>query len=618
MLDERLRVRVELELELEPTRRNAAIALAAVVGVLLVASAAVAVAFDEPRVEGTESQFETVGQDESTVDTRIVLRNPNDVAVPGGVDLDYTVFLNDVAVARGTEEDVEVDPGRNTVETTATFDNTKIPAWWVTHINDGERSVMATEADVGVAGLPVGPTLSVERREIETDLLGPLAEDNESRVAVGETDLLIVGNQTGRWGEADDERTPLVVSSEMENVHDRPVEIDGTEYEIRMNGVVVGAGETDDGITIQPGESVTYDVEAAIDTPRMQRWWVSHLRNDESTEFHIEMYAVAEVDGERKRLPLAIFDQQAAFETDFLDSGKTSVRPVDGETGSNETFRRPTVERSESEWGEVRDEETDVVTTVDLRNPNDETYTELLSLVVDQRTTIAGVTVVDDTDRVRDLPQGSGEVEVVTRKPHSVVPEWWAAHLRNGERSESRTELDAEADVAVTRLPVDIEDRTSTVETDTLGDLDDDSTRTVTSDGRTVLTVHSTSAEYVDPMPGEATLVVRADLENENFLEPVTIRAVDYRVDINDVTLADDRAPENHTLQPGERRTVEFTLTLNNSRMAAWWPTHVRRGERSVINRSATATVETGDDAERTELGFLSGNRTVETDVLAD
>ena len=604
-------------MELEPTRRNAAIALAVVVGALLVASVVVAVTFEGPRVEGTESEFATVEQNESTIDTRIVLWNPNGVAVPGGVGLDYTVFLNDVAVAHGTERNVGIGPGRDAIETTATFDNRRIPAWWITHINNDERSVMSTEADVGLAGLPIGPTLSVERREIETDLLGPLATENASRIAVGETDLLVVGNQTGRWGEADDERTPLVVSSGMENVHDRPVEIAGTEYEIRMNGVVVGAGETDDGITLQPGESATYDVEAAIDTPRMQRWWVTHLRNNESTDLRVEVYAVAEVDGERKRLPLTIYERRAAFETDFLDTGRTSVRPVEG-GGSNETFEQVTVEGSGSEWGEVRDEETDVVTTVDLRNPNQERYADLLSLVVDQRTTIAGVTAIDDTDRVRDVPVGAGQVEFVTQKPHSVVPEWWAAHLENGERSESRTELDAEADVAVTRLPVDIEDRTSTVETDTLGDLDDDSTRTVTSDGQTVLTVHSTSAEYVDPTPEEATIVVRADLENENFLEPVTIRAVDYRVDINDVTLADDRAPESHTLQPGERRTVEFTLTLNNSRMAAWWPTHVRRGERSVIDRSATATVETGDDAERTELGFLSGNRTVETDVLAD
>lgn len=76
-MGERVRVRVEPELT-----RNAAIAIAAVVGVLLVASAAVAVAFDQPRVEGAESEFGTVEQNESTIDTRIVLRNPNDVAVP--------------------------------------------------------------------------------------------------------------------------------------------------------------------------------------------------------------------------------------------------------------------------------------------------------------------------------------------------------------------------------------------------------------------------------------------------------------------------------------------------------------------------------------------------------
>jgi LEA14-like dessication related protein len=52
--------------------------------------------------------------------------------------------------------------------------------------------------------------------------------------------------------------------------------------------------------------------------------------------------------------------------------------------------------------------------------------------------------------------------------------------------------------------------------------------------------------------------------------------------------------------------------------MAEWWPTHVRNGQVSVLDRTATATVETDDDAERVELGFLSGNQTVETDVLAD
>lgn len=606
-------------MEQELTRRNAAIAIAAAVGALIVLSIGVTILFDSPRVVASESEFAAVSQDDATIDTRIVVRNPNDVAVPGGVDLDYVVRLNEVRVASGAEDDVAIPPGNTTIETEATFDNTKIPRWWVSHINGDESSVKTTSADVGVAGLPVGPSLTVERTDIETDLLGPLADENETRMALNDTEILLVQNQTGEWGEADAETTPMVVRNEMENVHDRPVEIAGTEYVIRMNEVIVGEGETTEGITLAPGESGTFDVEAAIDTPRMQRWWVSHLRNDESTDLTVEVFAVAEVDGERERLPLTVYERQAVFETDFLGTGESEVRVV-GNGSDDEGFARPTVEDTDSEFGDVGDDETEILTTVAVDNPSDEAYDDVLSVDVDQRTTLAGVTAARGNDTIEDLPRGSGTATLTATMPHDVVPEWWAAHLRNGERSESRTELDAEADVGITTLPLDLEDRTSTVETDTLEGLNDDSTRAVRSEetGQRLLTVHSTSAEYTEATPSRATVVVRADLENENLFSSVTIREVDYTIRLNDVTLANRTAPESHTLEPGERRTVEFTLVLNNSRMAAWWPTHVRNGQTSTLNRTATATIEQDGETERTDLEFLAQNSTVETDLLAD
>ena len=607
-------------METELTRRNVAYAAAAVLGLLIVLSVGVTVAFDAPRTVTSQSEFTAVRADTATVDSRIVLHNPNDVAVPGGVDLSYVIRLNEVQVARGSETGVDIPPGNSTIETNATFDNTKIPAWWVSHVNGNEASIMTTTADVGVAGLPVGPTLTVERREIETDLLGPLASDEPAVMALNGTEILRLENQIGRWGEADAERTPLVVTNDLENVHDRPVEIAGTVYEIRMNDVVVGEGETTAGITLEPGESASYDVRAAIDTPRMQRWWVSHLRNDESTTLTIEVDAVAEVDGQRERLPLAVYERRAVFETDFLQTGKTTVRLVGNESEGGGGFARPTVEDTDSEFGEVRDGETRIRTTTGIDNPSDAEFTDVLSVDVRTETTLAGVVAADGSDRVEDVPRGTGSVVTTSTMPHDRVPEWWAAHLRNGERSESRTEIDADADVGITTLPVDVEDRNTTVETDTLAGLNDDSTRTVSSEdtGPTILTVHSTSAEYTEVSAERASIVVRADLENENLFSPVTIRDVDYTVALNDVTLADRTAPAEHTLQPGERRTVEFTLVLDNSKMAEWWPTHVRNGQVSALDRTATATVETDDDTDRVELGFLSGNETVETDLLAD
>ena len=115
-------------METELTRRHLAFGAAALVGLCIVLSVGVAVAFDAPRTVSSTSEFTDIGQETATVDSRIVVDNPNDVAVPGGADLTYVVRLNEVRVARGSESDVPVPPGNSTVRTNATFDNGKIPA----------------------------------------------------------------------------------------------------------------------------------------------------------------------------------------------------------------------------------------------------------------------------------------------------------------------------------------------------------------------------------------------------------------------------------------------------------------------------------------------------------
>lgn len=597
-------------------RRSIVAGVGIVLLLLVVVGGGLAATYDRPQIDSVESEFGAVGEGQADVDTRVVVENPNERPLPGRFDLGYSVTLNGVEVVSGTEPGVRIGPGRNVIETTAAFDNSKVPEWWVTHVNNGEETTMKTDSNIGIVG-GLGPTIPAGERTIETDLLGPLANDSESTIRVGNDSVLVVGDQRAAWGEADAERTPIRFSTKLENVHDRPVTIDGTDYEVRMNGVVVGEGETADGIELKPGESGTFEVQAALDTETMQAWWVSHLRNDQTTDLEIEVFAVVEEDGDRKRLPLSVFERRATFRTDFLGTGETSVELASGQTAPE--FTEPRVGETTSEWGEVRNDETEIESTVELVNENDETFDDLLTLSVTQRTTLAGVTVAEGTERVADLPEGAGRIDVTTTMPHSVVPEWWAAHLRNGEVSETRTDIDAAADVGVTTLPLDVRNRTSTVQTDLLGDLDDDSTQTVESErtGRGLLTIHSTSARWDDPTPENATIIVEADIENEHASE-VTIRNVDYVVDINTVRLADDRAPQTHTLAPGERRTVRFSMTLNNSKMEQWWPTHVENGEESTLRREVTATVEADGETERVELEFLSAERTVETDLLSE
>lgn len=596
-------------------RSTYAFAVLAVVSVLVLLSVSPGVLLDQLTISNIDSEFDEVAENGSRVHTTVFVANSNALWLPS-MDLQYSVALNDIHVLSGSKTGVRISSGRNTVETVATFDNTQIPEWWVSHVNNDEQTTMTTDATV-VYG-PFEKELWSDQQVIETDILGAFESNGSSTVRIDQHNVLVIGNQTAEWGVADAETTPIRLETRLENVHNRPIKLDGTYYEIRMNGVVVGSGETDAGLELGPGNSTTFEMTVVIETAAMREWWVSHLRNGESTTLEIAVFSVVEDDdGDRQRLPIALYEKQATLETDLLESGETSITPRTAERAP--VFEQPTIKGTQSEWGAVRRNETEIETAVKVCNPNNRTFTDLLTLSVHQRTTVAGITVAEGSQDVDALPVDEGTINVSMTKQHEVVPAWWAAHLQNGERSGVRTELTGVADVTVTTLPVAIPDRESVVRTDLLSQLNSDAERAIRSDvtNQRVATVHSTSARWVDPTPEAVAISVTVDIENENRFSSITISDVDYVVDINDVRLADGRTPEEYTIGPGERRTIEFTITLNNSRMAAWWPTHVENDEVSIIDPDVWVTVETVGRSERKQLDFLSEEIRVETDMLS-
>lgn len=566
-----------------------------------------------PAVESVESEFGEVAANESAIRTRVVVENPNERGFPVPATVGYDVYLNDVRAAEGSTSLGGLEAGRNEIRVRGTFDNTKVPAWWVSHVNRGERTELAIRPEVSVAGV-YSESLPNRTTTVETDLLGPLAGEGSETVTVAGEDLLVVSNRSASWGEATAERTPVRFGVDLRNVHDRPVELDGTEYRIAMNDVVVGEGTTEDGIRLEPGESGTFVVAASLDSARMQEWWVSHLRRGETTTLSVEVYGVVEDDGERERLPLSAFDTELRFETDLLGDGSTTVEPVAGEAGGS--LAPPEVTGVSSEWGEATDEHTEVVTEVGVRNPGGSGYGDLVEFELQEVTTINGVDASSGSTTT-ELPSGNGTVTLVSRMDNDAVPRWWSRHLENGERSTVRTETRGTADAGVTTLPLSLPDRERTVETDVLSNLNTDEPSAVTVTGQEVVTVEGTTASWGASTPERAAVEMAVTVTNERSV-PVTLRDVTYTVALNDVRLADERELDRTVeLPPGTTRTVEFTLYLDNSETAAWWPTHVRNGERSELRTDARGTVEVYGVSNRVDLDFLGTNATVETDLLA-
>jgi len=605
-----------------PTTTVVSRGLPAVVGVVVLLSAASSgflilggdLSVAAPTVESVESEFGNVTAAESEVQARVVVGNPNERGFPVPATVGYDVYLNEVRAAGGSTSVGGLAAGRTEIRVPGTFDNTKVPAWWVSHVNSGERTELTISPEISVAGV-YSTSLPNRTTTVETDLLGPLAAGGTETVAVAGEDLLVVSNRSASWGEATTERTPVRFAADLRNVHDRPVELDGTEYRIEMNDVVVGEGTTDEGILLEPGESGTVIVNASLDTARMQDWWMTHLRRDETTTLSVEVYGVVEDGNERERVPLPAFDRELRFETDLLGDGSTSVEPVAGnESGS---VAPPEVTGTRSRWGEATDEYTEVVTDVRVRNPGEDRYADLVELELREETTINEVPVSNGSTSA-ELPAGNGTVTLVSRQDNDAVPRWWSRHLDNGERSTVRTETRGTADVGVMTLPLSLPDRERTVTTDVLSNVEQAEPSAVTVSGRDVLVVESTTATWGESTPERGTIEMTVTITNERSV-PVTLREVNYTVALNGVALADERdLGRTFELPPKTTRSIEFTLYLNNSRTAAWWPTHVRNDERSELSTAAYGTVEVSGGSERVELDFLGTDGTVETDLLAE
>lgn len=572
--------------------------------------------FQSPELRSVQNEFVNATADHTNIRTNVVVYNPNDRAIPDAAQLRYRVLLNDVPMGQAATR-VGLQPGNNSIELRTQLNNEKIPKWWVTHINNGERTVMSLRPSVSIPVAPVGADLPARNRTIETDLLSALNSNEFSTVRIANTTILEVGSQRASWGEATMESTPIIVRTDLRNVHDEPIRLAGTQYRILMNGVVVGEGRTDDAFSLASGKAGTLTVRPTIDTPRMRAWWVNHIQNGEQTRLQIQVYGLVRDDGELTRVPLTIYAQDARIQTNLLGDGDTSVELLQG-GNVTDGFSQPRVVETDSRWGEAGDDRTEILSEMTVRNPNDGSFGDVIELSLTQTTMINGVRAASGTATVDGLAAGNNSVSLTSHLVHDTVPEWWARHLNAGEESTVVVESRGTADVGVTTLEFEAGDRKRTIETNVLASYNSTEDQRVQQDGRTVLVVTRTSMTWGEATRAEAPVNARVTVENHQA-RPVTITDITYTVSLNDIALADNRTvDESYSIAPASRETITPTLVVANARMEDWWPTHVRRDETSTLSVEVYATVESAFGSKRVRLDSVSGNSTMSTDLLGD
>jgi len=340
------------------------IAVTAVLGLSLTVGTAFAVGvFGVPGVVGVENGFGDVTDTTTEIQTDVTVNNPNPIGLRlGGLGVYYQVDMNDVRMATGEKEGIGVGTGNSTLNFTTEMENDRIPPWWVSHIENDERTELTVNATASSGLLGRNASFTPAQRTIETDIISKF-NSSETRpvnadTAFVEDPVAYVNRTNATWGAVDRAETPIETEFVVYNPKSYPLTVSEIGYNISMNDIHMGDGETAQTYTIPPGESRTLDASVVMRNENLDEWWVSHLERNQHTDLRIDFYARIELSSTTVNVPLRDMTYEETIDTDFF--GNKDAAPTDGSTdGGDDTTERTTTDDSATDDSTTDDSTTD-------------------------------------------------------------------------------------------------------------------------------------------------------------------------------------------------------------------------------------------------------------------
>lgn len=326
------------------------IAVALLLGLgVVVAGGFAAGVFGMPGVVAVENAFGPVNQSTTTVESELVVNNPNPVGASfDDAQIEYRIRMNDIPMAHGGREGLKLGTGNTTIPLKTYLKNDQIPKWWVSHIENGERSTMTIDATLYSGTLNRSRSFTHEPEPIETDIESQF-DTNETRPINASLPLisdpvLYLNSTTGHWGDVTEKETPIEMTFTLYNPKDFPISMTRLEYNITMNGVDVGDGSTSKSVTIPAHSEKQVEATTIIDNSKLDEWWVTHLQRNQVTDLRIDFYARIDVSGESIRIPLRnvsytietdMFGNKAGNSGSADSGGETTTTSQDGPDSSD-------------------------------------------------------------------------------------------------------------------------------------------------------------------------------------------------------------------------------------------------------------------------------------------
>ena len=279
-----------------------------------------------PSVTGVENRFGDVSDSTTRIESDMAVSNPNPIGVSlGGTTATYTVEMNGIEMARGEKAGVSIPKGNSSLHFSTAMDNGKIPAWWTSHLRNGEHTDLAVNANVHSSLVGASFAAPKVERSIDTDVIGEFNSSERRPINVNrpfvEDPVAYIEQTNATWGEISTERTPIELRFTVSNPKSVPITVSEVGYDLTMNDVAMGEGATERTYVIPPGGTRTIETTVILRNERLDEWWATHLRNDQVTDLRIDFYAridLSAVGGGSVRVPLNDLTYTKEIETDLF------------------------------------------------------------------------------------------------------------------------------------------------------------------------------------------------------------------------------------------------------------------------------------------------------------
>jgi len=277
----------------------------------------------------------------------------------------------------------------------------------------------------------------------------------------------------------------------------------------------------------------------------------------------------------------------------------------------------PAVTDVENQFGTVTNETTEIGTNISIQNPNP-IGLNLSETAVRYEMQANGVPLASGEKQGVHVRRGNSTVRITTLMKNERIPDWWVAHVRNGERT--RMTVDATVDVGEIGQSFGVTQHRST-STDILGEFGSTDPRPVRADETGVqdpiLIIEETSAEWGSVSEARTPIEMDFVARNPQDLQPVTVTTVGYDITMNGIQVGSGEVERNRVLAPGQTKTIPLTTVIDNSMLDEWWVTHLQRNQITEFKIEFYVEVEIeGAGTFTVPMDALTYTDTIETDIL--